>query len=118
MSDRERGESGEFAETVTRARVLDVFGSVEGPVITSTDVAEALDCSDETARRKLTRLHEAGVVDRRKTGRTLVWWVSDDDGDPAPVAADDPIFGDRPSFPSGRRDLSGSVDEVLYGGDA
>jgi hypothetical protein len=44
--------------------------------------------------------------------------VSDDDGDPAPVAADDPIFGDRPSFPSGRRDLSGSVDEVLYGGDA
>ena len=117
MSDRKRGESGEFAETVTHARVLDVFGSVEGPVITSTDVAEALDCSDETARRKLTRLYEAGVVERRKTGRTLVWWLSDG-RDPAPVDADDPIFADRPSFPSGRRDLSGSVDEVLYGGDA
>lgn len=47
---RERDETGRYAETVTLNRVLGVFEKVDGPVVTSGDVAEALDCSRETAR--------------------------------------------------------------------
>jgi DNA-binding MarR family transcriptional regulator len=119
MSNRERSESGEFTERVTHARVLDVFESVEGPVVTSTDVAGALDCSDETARRKLKELREKGVLNRRKTGRTVIWWLAENgEGEFDPVDPDDPIFTERPSFPTGRGDLSESVDDILYGSDA
>lgn len=118
MSNRERSDSGEFVETVSRSRVMDVFRSVNGPVVTSTDVAEHLDCSTETARRKLRELHRDGVVDRRKSGRTVVWWVVDDHVEPEPVDPDDPLFADRPSFASGREDLAESVDDVLYRSDA
>jgi predicted ArsR family transcriptional regulator len=74
MSDRERTDSGTFVETVTLDDVLGVFNKVRGPVITSSDVAEQLECSTEAARQKLTRLYARGEVDKRKTGRTTVWW--------------------------------------------
>ena len=119
MGNQKRADSGEFTERVAHAGVLGVFESVAGPVITSTDVAEALDCSDETARRKLKELYEKGIVERRKPGRTAVWWlVENQDDEFTPVDPTDPIFTDRPSFPTGRSDLSGSVDDILYGSDA
>lgn len=74
MSDRERTDAGTFVETVTLDAVVSVFEEVRGPVITSSDVSEALDCSTESARQKLTQLYEEGRVDKRKTGRTTVWW--------------------------------------------
>lgn len=77
MADRERGASGQFVETVTLEDVLGVFDHVRGPVITSSDVAEVLDCTTEAARQKLTRLYDQGKVDKRKTGRTTVWWLVD-----------------------------------------
>jgi len=57
---RERGDAGRYTETVTLDDVIGVFGIVEGPVVTSGDVAETLDCSRETARRKLRSLEEQG----------------------------------------------------------
>lgn len=81
MADRERSESGQFVETVTLDRVLDVFDRVEGPVVTSRDIAKTLDCTGEAARQKLASLHERGVVERRKSGRTVVWWRTNRDSD-------------------------------------
>lgn len=76
---RERDESGQYVETVGPDKVLDVFQQVQGPVVTSSDVANALDCTTEAARQKLTKLYEEGVLDKRKTGRTVVYWrVSSD----------------------------------------
>ncbi|WP_254538936.1 hypothetical protein [Halomarina litorea] len=78
MTARERDESGKYTETVTLAGVLDVFDRVRGPpVVTSSDVAEHLDCTTEAARQKLARLVERGDVDRRKTGRTVIYWRPD-----------------------------------------
>lgn len=74
---RERAESGEYVETVTLDAVLSVFETVEGPVVTSADVADALDCSQETARRKLSQLVEKGRVSRRTTAGRVVWWLTD-----------------------------------------
>jgi hypothetical protein len=42
----------------------------------SSDVADALNCTTEAARQKLQRLYDQGRVDRRKTGRTQVWWFT------------------------------------------
>lgn len=54
--DRKRADSGEFVPTVPPERVLAVFDTVEGPVITSGDVAAELDCTTEAARRTADRL--------------------------------------------------------------
>lgn len=75
---REHGENGEYVETVTPEDVLRVFDHVRGPVVLSTDVAERLDCSRETARRKLGELFDRGDVDRRKVSRRVVYWRDDD----------------------------------------
>ena len=113
-SDRRRAKTGQYVETITHENVLDVFSRVEGPVITSSDVADTLDCSRETARRKLRDLSDQGRVGNRETGRTVIWWrVSSEE--PNPVDSDDPFFTDRPTFASGNTDVSHNVDEYLYG---
>jgi hypothetical protein len=108
---RERDKSGQYVETVGLDDVLGVFDRVRGPVITSSDVAEVLDCTTEAARQKLKQLHERGEVDRRKTGRTVVWWrtggresahASRDDAGVAP--------GPSPSV-DGARSEGASTDE-------
>lgn len=91
MSDRERGESGQFVESVTLDDVLEVFNQVDGPpVITSSDVADQLNCTGEAARQKLTRLSDRGEVARRKTGRTTLWWLTEGDEDDEPSVPEQP----------------------------
>jgi predicted ArsR family transcriptional regulator len=63
---------------VTETEVLDLFEQIPGPVVTTTDLAETYDMTTEGARRKLNDLCDAGVLDRRKTGRTRVYWRVDD----------------------------------------
>jgi hypothetical protein len=112
---RERDDSGRYGETVTLDAVLDVFDAVDGPVVTSGDVAERLDCSRETARRKLRALENRGTVASRRTAGRVVWWVVAPDDAPADVDPDDPFWSLEPGA-SGEHDVSESVDDVLYGG--
>jgi len=74
---REHGEDGKYIETIPPERVLDVFDMVDGPVILSTDVVDALGCSGETARRKLQQLHDRGELERRKVSRRVLYWRPD-----------------------------------------
>jgi predicted ArsR family transcriptional regulator len=77
VPERERDETtGLYAEKALLNAVLDVFGQVRGPIVTSSNVAEHLDCATETARRKLKELYDQEVVGKRTTGRTTVWWVT------------------------------------------
>jgi predicted transcriptional regulator of viral defense system len=55
---RERGESGEYVETITLDRVVAAIHDIEGPVVTTRDIAESLDCTSEAARQKLVQLAE------------------------------------------------------------
>ncbi|WP_306421029.1 MULTISPECIES: helix-turn-helix domain-containing protein [Haladaptatus] len=56
--------------------MLAIFEEVEGPVVTSGDVADALECSRETARRKLGQLEDQGKVKSRQTAAVRrYWWV-------------------------------------------
>jgi hypothetical protein len=91
---RERDESGRYVETVGESDVLAVFDRVDGPVITSSDVSDALDCTTEAARQKLARLVDAGTLSKRKTGHLVVYWRAD----PGPQAetTDDSDADDAP----------------------
>ena len=111
---RERGDTGRYTETVTLDDVLSVFEAVEGPVVTSGDVAETLDCSRETARRKLRTLEEQDYVASRKTAGRVVWWLGDEQDPARGVDPDDPFWELEPGA-SGESDVSERVDEVLYG---
>ncbi len=71
---RSRDADGRFTETVAPEEVQNVFDAVEGPVVTTTDVADVLGISTEAARLKLNDLVSDGVLRRRKTGRTVVYW--------------------------------------------
>lgn len=113
MSRDERGDAGRFTETVTPDDVLDVFDAVDGPVVTSGDVAEVLECSRETARRKLRTLEERGRINSRKTAGRVVWWVVNQEP-AATVNPNDPFWDLEPAA-SGEDSVSESIDEILYG---
>lgn len=94
---REHGKDGAFVETVTLDDVLDTFDHVDGPVILSADVADRLECSRETARRKLEELYDRGDLARRKVSRRVIYWRPDEatgfdsrdlQGDPETTLAD------------------------------
>ncbi|WP_186007729.1 hypothetical protein [Halanaeroarchaeum sulfurireducens] len=74
---RRRDDQGQYVDTVTEEEVLELLETVPGPVLTTTDLAEAYDMTTEGARRKLNDLCDAGFLDRRKTGRTRVYWRID-----------------------------------------
>jgi len=111
---RERSESGRYTEAVTLEDVLGVFETVPGPVVTSGDVADTLDCSRETARRKLRSLEERGHVSGRKTAGRVVWWLLDENESPHGIEPSDPFWDVEPGA-SGESGVSERVDEVLYG---
>lgn len=78
MAGKKRAETGEYVETTTTAEVLTAMRDVDTPFVTVGDIAEALNCSRETARRKLTELHADGRIKRREIGASaVVWWVPD-----------------------------------------
>ena len=100
---RERTETGEFVETVTLDRVVSAIRAVDGPVVTTRDVADRLDCTTEAARQKLVQLTEQGRVDRRKVGgRAVVWWLTESEDDPDEFDPDDPLFTDTVTFGESR----------------
>ncbi|WP_248905485.1 hypothetical protein [Halocatena marina] len=80
---RKHGETGDFIETVTLDAVVGVFDTMAGPAITSSDVADSLGCTPETAREKLTELHRGGRIERRKSAGRIVWWRTDETTDTA-----------------------------------
>jgi len=114
VSKDERKDSGRYAEMVTVEAVFAVFESVKGPVVTSGDVAEALDCSRKTARRKLHTLEERGQIASRETAGRIVWWTIDDRAPARGIDPDDPFWAFEPGA-SGESDVSERVDDVLYG---
>lgn len=69
-------DGGRFSPTVDLGDVLDVFDEVAPrPAITTADVAERLDCSRDTARRKLEELVDREIVEKGATaGRAVLYW--------------------------------------------
>lgn len=74
---QKRKEGGRFQESITLDAALGVFDAVDGPVVTSSDVADVLDCTRKTAKRKLDALEREGRIEQRETAGRTVCWKSD-----------------------------------------
>ena len=110
---RKRTESGEYAETDTIDRVRRVFSSVDGPAVTTADIAAELGVTAEAARRKLNELHSRGMLGKQKTaGRNIYWLQAESEANEVnqddPVWEADPITGDETVSEA-------DIDDVLYG---
>ncbi|WP_160167157.1 MarR family transcriptional regulator [Natronococcus amylolyticus] len=68
MGERTCDSSEEVVETLAPERVLAVIHESDAPIVTTRDVADALDCTPERVTKKLKGLHEQGCVERRKVG--------------------------------------------------
>ncbi|MFB6198913.1 MAG: hypothetical protein ABEI52_11715 [Halobacteriaceae archaeon] len=75
---RERDENGQYKEEITEDAVLDVFDHFKMPVVISSDIARALDCTTQAARQKLQQLYLKEKINRRKTGRVTLYWKNED----------------------------------------
>jgi predicted ArsR family transcriptional regulator len=70
----EFNDDGQFKKSTTLDDVLAAFEELAEPVVFTSEIADAVECSRETARQRLTDLYEAGRIQRRKKGRQIVWW--------------------------------------------
>jgi response regulator of citrate/malate metabolism len=76
---RERDEDGQYIEQITVESVLSVFESAEIPVLTATEVAEAVNCSRPSAYNKLEQLKKQGKLHKKKVGGRAVVYIRLDD---------------------------------------
>ena len=70
---------------VTEEDVLAVFRRVSDPkeALSTTEVADAVDCSRRTAYERLSELSSAGDLNTKKVGgQVRIWWVATDHDDP------------------------------------
>lgn len=80
VDEQPRRESGEFGDKVTDRDILELFDSVDGPVLTATEIADLLPLTRQAINYRLKRLHERGLVGRKQVGaRAVVWWRTTDD---------------------------------------
>ena len=71
-SDDERASSGQFVDVYPESAFLDALR--EEPVGTS-EVAQAVGCTEKTAYNRLHELADAGMIDTRLVGHTRIWWL-------------------------------------------
>ena len=73
--ERERSESGQYVEEVTLDEVIRTFEEAEIPVLTASEVGEALDCARPTAYNKLETLVDQGDLHKKKVGARAVVYI-------------------------------------------
>jgi predicted transcriptional regulator len=77
MSNRQRDEGGRFREEIQTQDILKAFDAADAPFLTAGELADAVGVANSTINQRLNRMHEAGLVDRKKTGaRSVGWWAT------------------------------------------
>mgnify|MGYP000282329070 CR=1 FL=1 len=75
MADRQRDDSGRFEPTVSDSEMLDAVRENE-PAGTA-EVGDAVGLARQNADYRLRQLRDAGRVESKKIGQSLVWTVID-----------------------------------------
>jgi len=83
MSDeRDRDDGGKYTEEIPLDSVLEIFEEVEIPVLTSKEIASAIDCSRQAAYNKLEELVDKDMLIKKKVGAkgvVYIQWDRDED---------------------------------------
>jgi len=78
MDERERDEdSGRYTDKYPPADVLAAIEGLEGRAATS-EVAESIGCSRDTAYKKLQSMEDAGELASKKAGGIRIWSIVED----------------------------------------
>lgn len=77
---RDRDEdTGKYEQVYTDSEIA---AALEGTRLSTSEVADALDCHRTTAHERLTELEERGLVESSAAGRTFIWeWIGERDDD-------------------------------------
>lgn len=64
--------------SVSDEDILGVFRDSEEPIMTAREIADQFSMTRQWAHHRLQKLHDDGVIEKKKSGeRTVVWWLSD-----------------------------------------
>jgi predicted ArsR family transcriptional regulator len=63
-------------EKISDQDILKVFDNTDDPFLTASEIADQLPVSRQAVNYRLDRMHEEGLVGRKKTGaRAVGWWA-------------------------------------------
>ncbi|MFB6197098.1 MAG: winged helix-turn-helix domain-containing protein [Halobacteriaceae archaeon] len=65
-------------QKVKDSQILQVFKNSDDPYLTASEIAKRLNISRQGAHSRLLNLYENGELNRKKTGRTVGWWLETD----------------------------------------
>ena len=109
---QERNDRGQFVEQVTLEDVIATLRRVDGPM-TGTELGERVGISNRAALNKLNTLHDRGDVRRKQVGgRSVVWWLPDDEVAVTGIDPEDGFWNARPGSSSEPTDAA-QADEHL-----
>jgi len=61
---------------VSDDELLDIIREASDPFVSATEVADAAGMARQTAHKHLQRLHDAGVIKKKKVGGSaVIWWL-------------------------------------------
>lgn len=76
MAPRRRDEnSGKYTEMYSESDIVEALSETR---LSTTEVAEELDCHRTTAHDRLRELESEGIVTAKQVGNTLMWEVARD----------------------------------------
>ena len=76
MSEIDRDESGRFTGKVSEQDILKAFDNADAPFLTAPELSTELGISRQAVTYRLDRMHDSGLVGRKKTGsRSVGWWA-------------------------------------------
>ena len=122
-----------MSNRITEEDVLSVFRSVSDPreALSTSEVAEAVDCSRRTAYERLSTLESSGLIDSKKVGNQVrIWWVATELDHPSLATVEGEALSDvsasqtlqlelqseamaEPYFEKGESELTVTIEEVV-----
>ena len=64
-------------QTVSDEEILRFFTESEDPFLTTGEVAEFLDFSNQGTLKRLYRLEDAELIDSKRAGKVPGWWITE-----------------------------------------
>jgi predicted transcriptional regulator len=62
-------------QKVSDEQILAVFHDSGDPVVTAKEISQSVPLTRQGVLKRLAELSDEGRVDRKKTGRDVVWWA-------------------------------------------
>lgn len=64
---------------ISDLELLEVFVAAQDPAFVPSEIAEHFDVTEQTARNRLSQIHEKGYLASKKPGeRTILYWITEE----------------------------------------